>query len=180
MEHGPVNIRSLTAAVALVAAPLSAQHPAQPDSMPHSMMTMDEPMMQHMGPGMMKLMLYTPQHLLARKDALALTSDQVARLTALRDGSNGARDAASAEAQTHMKELEAVVDAPKADTAALKVHFQAAHNAMGKAHWAMLASAVQAKGVLTDPQRVKVQAWADSMHAWMQQHRQMMRPGRAH
>src|SRR2546426_5646208 len=34
-----------------------------------------------------------------------------------------------------------------------KVHFQAAHGAMGKAHWAMLASAVQARAVLSDAQR---------------------------
>jgi hypothetical protein len=177
-EYGPMNISSFVAAVALVAAPLSAQQP-RADSPPHPMM-MDESMMEQMGPGMMKVMLYTPQHLLARKDALALTADQVTRLTALRDGSKGARDAASAEAQAHIKELEAAADAPKPDTAALKVHFQAAHNAMGKAHWAVLVSSVQARTVLTDPQRAKVRAWADSLHAWMRQHREMMQPGRAH
>jgi len=145
-----------------------------------AMMMMDEPMMRQLGPGMMKLMLYTPQHLLARKDALALTADQVTRLTALRDGSKGAQDAAMAEAQTHVKEMEGVANASKPDTSALKVHFQAAHDAMGKAHWAMVASAVQARGVLTDPQRVKVQAWGDSMQVWMRQHQQMMQPGRPH
>ena len=120
------------------------------------------------------------QHLLGRKDALALSADQVTRLTVLRDGSKDAQDAAMREAQAHIKELEEGAAASKPDTAALKVHFQAAHTAMGRAHWAMLASAVQARGVLTDPQRVKVQAWADSMHAWMRQHRQMMQPGHAH
>lgn len=172
-----MNIRSFVAAVALGAAPLAAQHPGMADSMRHPMM-MDDAMMGQMG--MMKAMLYAPQHLLGRKDALALTADQVTRLTALRDASQGAHDAAMREAQTHVKELENVVDASRGDTAALKVHFQAAHAAMGKAHWAMLASAVRARAVLTEPQRVKVQAWADSMHAWMQQHRQMMRPSRSH
>ena len=112
--------------------------------------------------------------------SLGLTIDQVDRLTALREGTKAAQDAAEAEAQAHLKELEQVAGAPKPDTSALKLHFQAAHNAMGKAHWAMLASAVQARAVLTDAQRVRVQAWADSMQAWAEQHRKMMRPDRSH
>ncbi len=173
-----------------VAAPLVAQQPAMPDSMRHSMMgpgpmpgmgmMMEGSMMQEMGPVMMRVMLYTPQHLLARKDALALTADQVTRLTALREGSKTARDAAIADAMTHMKELETAANAPHPDTSALKTHFQAAHAAMGKAHWAMLASATQARAVLTDAQRTKVQVWADSMQAWMKQHRQMMNPAQPH
>ena len=159
----------LLGAVALAVAPLAAQQPM-----------MEGPMMQEMGPAMMKTMLYTPQHLLARKDALGLTAEQVGKLTALRDATKAAHDAAMVEAQTHMKELEQAADAPKPDTSAMKVHFQAAHNAMGKAHWAMLVSAAQARALLTDAQRTKVQVWADSMQAWMQQHRQMMPPGRPH
>lgn len=175
----------MTCKIALVAlalaAPLAAQ---QSDSMHHPMMgaghgmTMDDPMMERMGPSLMRMMLYTPQHLLARKDALGLTPDQVGRLAALRDGAKTARDAALAEAETHVKELEQVANAAKADTAALKTHFQAAHNAMGKAHWTMLASSAQARAVLTDAQRAKVQMWADSMQAWMQQHQRMMNPAR--
>jgi hypothetical protein len=167
-----------------LAAPLAAQ---QPDSMHHPMMgggpgmtMMDDPMMERMGPSMMRMMLYTPQHLLARKDALGLTADQVGRLTTLRDGAKTARDAALAEAETHVKELEQVANAAKADSAALKTHFQAAHTAMGKAHWAMLASSAQARALLTDAQRAKVQVWADSMQAWMQQHQKMMNPARPH
>ncbi|OLC49818.1 MAG: hypothetical protein AUH80_00585 [Chloroflexi bacterium 13_1_40CM_4_65_16] len=164
-----------------LAVPLAAQ---QSDTMHHPMMgagpgmMMDNPMMERMGPSMMRLMLNTPQHLLARKDALGLTPDQVGRLAALRDGAKTARDAALAEAETHVKELEQVANAAKADTAALKTHFQAAHNAMGKAHWTMLASSAQARAVLTDAQRAKVQMWADSMQAWMQQHQRMMNPAR--
>ncbi|PYO67430.1 MAG: hypothetical protein DMD69_10375 [Gemmatimonadetes bacterium] len=176
----------MTCKIALVAlalaAPLAAQ---QSDSMHHPMMgaghgmTMDDPMMERMGPSLMRMMLYTPQHLLARKDALGLTPDQVGRLTALRDGAKATRDAAMAEAETHLKELEQVANAAKADTAALKTHFQAAHTAMGKAHWTMLASSAQARAVLTDAQRAKVQIWADSMQAWTEQHRRMMNPGKS-
>jgi len=176
----------MTCKIALVAlalaAPLVAQ---QSDSMHHPVMgaghgmMMDDPMMERMGPSLMRMMLYTPQHLLARKDALGLTPDQVGRLTALRDGAKATRDAAMAEAETHLKELEQVANAAKADTAALKTHFQAAHNAMGKAHWTMLASSAQARAVLTDAQRAKVQIWADSMQAWTEQHRRMMNPGKS-
>lgn len=169
-----------------VAAPLGAQQAPKSDSLRHPMMgagrgmMMNDPMMEQMGPAMMRVMLYTPQHLLARKDVLALTADQLTRLTGLRDGAKVAHDAAMADAMTHMKELEQSANAAPPDTSALKTHFQAAHAAMGKAHWAMLASAAQARVVLTDAQRTKVQVWADSMQAWMQQHHQMMNPARPH
>lgn len=174
--------------VLAAAAPLAAQQPGKPDSMRHPMtepgpmsgMMMEGPTMERMGPAMMKLMLYAPQHLLARTDALGLTADQIARLTTLRDGSKTAQNAAMSEARLHMGAIEQAANAVKPDTAALKTHFQAAHGAMGRAHWAMLASAAQARAVLTDAQRAKVQVWADSMEAWRQQHRRMMPPGPPH
>ena len=171
--------------VIVLATPLAAQQAEKPDTMHHLMMgagremMMGDPMMERMGPSLMRMMLYTPQHLLARKDALGLTPDQVGRLTALRDGAKTARDAAMTEAETHLHELEQVANAAKADTAALKTHFQAAHTAMGKAHWTMLAASAQARAVLTDAQRAKVQVWADSMQAWTDQHRRMMNPGKS-
>src|SRR5690349_12356372 len=81
---------------------------------------------------------------------LALTPDQVFRLTALRDGVKAAHEAAEAEAQAHMKELDQAANAAQPDTVALKTHFQAAHAAMGKVHWLALAAAVQARSVLND------------------------------
>jgi hypothetical protein len=143
-------------------------------------MMMEGVMMDHMGPATMRMMLYAPQHLLARKDALGLAADQVIRLTTLRDGTKTAHDAAMNEAKPHLGAIEQAVDAAQPDTAALKSHFQVAHQAMGRAHWAMLAAAAQARAVLTDAQRAKVQVWADSMQAWRQQHRQMMPPDREH
>jgi hypothetical protein len=181
-----MNSKPWLAALVVLAAPLAAQQPGKPDTMRHPMMgpgpmspMMGDPMMQQMGPAMMKLMLYTPQHLLARSDALGLNDEQVKRLTGLRDAARTAHEAAMAEAQTHMKEMEQGATAAAPDTGALKVHFQAAHAAMGKAHWAMLVSAVQARAVLNGAQRAKVQVWADSMDAWMQQHRKMMNPTRS-
>ncbi|HEU5261550.1 MAG TPA: hypothetical protein VFU41_09035 [Gemmatimonadales bacterium] len=167
--------RRLLTVLMLAAAPLGAQQPS-----PMSEMMMEGPMREHMGPAMMGMMLYAPPHLLARKDALGLSADQVARLTALRDGTKTAHDAAMSEAKTHMDAIEQAVNAAKPDTAALKTHFQAAHAAMGKAHWAMLASAAQARAVLTEAQRARMQVWADSMQAWARQHRHMMNPNRPH
>ena len=171
-----MNRTSLLTLVALGAGPLTAQQPTPPAG--HMMG--DAMGMQQMMAPMMAVMAYTPQHLLAHKDALALTSDQVARLTQLRDATKTAQEAAVAEAANHLRELRAAADAPTPDTAAWKIHFQAAHAAMGKAHWVALASAAQAKTVLTDAQRSKIKTWADSMQTWTQQHRHMMKPGEPH
>ena len=171
-----MNRISMLGLAALAAGRLAAQQPAHPM---HPMM--DDPMaMQEMMGPMMQVMLYTPQHLLARKDALGLTPDQVSRLTALRAATQTGQDAAMSEGKTHLQELEQAANAAAPDTGAMKTHFQAAQAAMGRAHWLALASAVQGRAVLTDAQRAKLKAWADSMQTWMQQHRQMMKPGESH
>jgi hypothetical protein len=161
-----------------VSAPLAAQ---QPDSMKppmgmHPMMgdMMMTHMMDMMGP-MMRTMAFTPDHLLGRKDALDLTPQQVTRLTALRDGAKTAHDAAQAEMQAHMTELARAMSAAAPDTTAVRQHFQAAHAAMGRAHWAMLVAAAQARALLTDAQRGRVDGWADMME--MHEHARDGHPG---
>jgi hypothetical protein len=59
------------------------------------------------------------------------------------------------------------------DTSAIRPHFEAAHAAMGKAHWAMVAAAAQSRAVLTDAQRQKVDAWVTMMQQRMQQEHTM-------
>ncbi len=147
-----------------VAAPLAAQ---QPDSAKHGrMMQRHGPMMGHMshmaGP-MMRGMGYNPEHLLMKKDQLQLTAQQITRLTALRDAAKTAHDAAEADAKTHMNALHQVLQASTLDTTALRQHFQAAHGAMGNAHFAMLRATAQAKSVLNDAQRGRVEGWMDAM-----------------
>ena len=119
-------------------------------------------MMQMMGP-MMRGMGYSPEHLLMKKDQLQLTAQQVTRLTALRDAGKTAHDAAQADAKTHMDALHQVLQANAPDTTALRQHFQAAHSAMGTAHLAMLRATAQAKAVLNDAQRGRVEGWMDAM-----------------
>ena len=84
-----------------------------------------------------------------------------------------------ADAKAHVRAMQQAA-AGTLDTAAVKAHFEAAHAAMGKAHWLVLVSAVQAKVVLNDAQRTKVQAWTDSMQTWMEQHHRMMKPRESH
>lgn len=141
--------------IAALAMPAAAQQP-RPMGHDQQMKSHMDQMEAMMAP-MMSAMAFTPDHLLARKDSLGLTPQQVTRLTALRDAATTAHDAAAADAKAHMT---AVADAMKAaapDTSALKQHFDAAHAAMGKAHWAMLSAAAQARAALTDDQRARVE-----------------------
>lgn len=171
-----MTARYLVTLLALVAAPLGAQQPVKPDTakprmmgqrMQHEMMMHMQQMQEMMGP-MMRGMAFTPDHLLNRKDSLGLTADQVSRLTALRDAAKAAHDRAAAQAKAHMEGLAKVFTAAAPDTAAARQHFQAAHQAMGDAHWAMLRAAAQARAVLGDSQRSRVEGWVDAMQMMMQ------------
>jgi hypothetical protein len=151
----------------LAVTPLAAQQPGRPDSMGRGMRHerrggMQHPMMGEMMRPMMRIMAFTPAHLLKRKDALGLTAQQVTRLTTLRDAAKTAHDAAMADAKTHGEALAQTMKANAPDTATVRLHFQGAHAAKGTAHWAMLRAAAQARGVLTDAQRGRVDGWADS------------------
>jgi Spy/CpxP family protein refolding chaperone len=89
---------------------------------------------------------------------LKLTSDQVTKLTAIRDAAKPAHDAAVADFKTHAGAVSSGFQRASPDTSAIRPHFEEAHAAMGKAHWAALSAAAQAKAVLTDDQRKKVDA----------------------
>src|SRR5688572_6404793 len=103
-------MKSLSAFCSLMvlALPLVAQEPrpTQRDSARPRMMMQDREMShmsqmhEMMGP-MMRAMAFAPAHLLARKEALQLTPEQVNRLTALRDDMKKVHDGAAAEAKQH-------------------------------------------------------------------------------
>jgi len=161
---------------------LAAQQPAQPHRggmRPQAGMMQE---MEHMGAmdsmmaPMMQAMASTPEHLLAQKSALHLTSDQEARLTALRDAAKSEHDAAASQAAMHLREMAEALHTASPDTSVVKHHFQAAMGFMQTAHWAMLRSAAQAWPVLTDAQQHQVMAMADSMHmGGMMQHQGEMK-----
>src|SRR2546430_5392351 len=114
-----MNARPLLAALVLGTAPLAAQHPAAPG---HPMMGDPMALQDMMGP-MMQVLVYTPQHLLAHKEALGLTSDQVARLTTLRNAAETGEEAAMADAKAHVRAMQQAA-AGTLDTAAVKAHFE--------------------------------------------------------
>ncbi len=161
-------MKALTLAAALAAmtaVPLAAQQtatrrPAAPRSgtmQGHGMMMSDMmPGMDSMMAPMMHLMAYTPEHLLREKTTLHLTTDQQSELTTLRDAAKAAHDAAAQQSANHMREMEQAMGAATPDTAAVKMHFDAAHRFMGEAMWAMARSAAQAKALLTEAQRKQV------------------------
>ena len=155
------------ALLTLAAVPLAAQEPPSHQQhggqAPGAKMDHRMPMMEEMMAPMMRMMAFTPEHLLARKDALGLTPQQITRLTALGDAAKATHETAQADAKTHRDALVRTMAAASPDTAAVRQHFQAAHAAMGNAHWAMLRAAAQAKAVLTDAQRGRVDGWADAM-----------------
>ncbi len=160
--EGSMNRRSGLVLLALAAAPLAAQQPGMMMGHDQQMMAHMRQMEQMMAP-MMRAMAFTPDHLLARKDSLNLTPQQITRLTALRDAAKTAHDAAAAAGKMHMDAMAQAMNAASPDTAAVKAHFQEAHAGMGKAMWAMLAAAAQARAVLTDEQRARVDRWAGMM-----------------
>jgi len=153
---------AVVAVLAMAATPLMAQqhqaHPgaARPMAMHDDMM----PGMDSMMAPMMRAMAYAPQHLLRQKDALHLTSEQVAELTTLGDAAKATHDAAAQQAKMHLGEMEQVMQAAVPDTAAVKMHMDAAHRFMGDAMWAMMRSAAQSRALLTDAQRTQVDAMA--------------------
>ena len=159
----------LAVAAAVLAFPLAAQQPGgQQPGMMHAQ-GMHGEMMRGMGMDsmmatMMRSMAFAPEHLLMRKTALRLTSQQEARLTALHDAAQPIHDAAARAALMHAQAMEQAMRATTPDTNAVQSHFQAAHAAMGAAHWAMVSASLQARGVLTDAQRRQLEAMADSMH----------------
>jgi hypothetical protein len=165
----------ITISLCCIAAPLVAQdttHARRPGQRARAGMGqrgarggMDDMMgmMRQMMAPLMRVMAYTPEHLLSRKDSLKLTSDQVSRLTAIQNSAKSDHDAAVADIKTHLDELSKAFQTASPDTNALRMHFDAAHTAMGKAHWVMLSAAAQARTALTDAQRQKVDAWVQAM-----------------
>jgi hypothetical protein len=153
---------SLLVAAALGAAlavPLTAQHahgPPPADSARRPGMPGMPGMPERMGmQGSHDAMAFTPAHLLEQRERLALTPAQVARLEALRDAARAIHDPAAATARAHDDSLAVALDAALPDTAVVARHFRAHHEAMGRAHGAMLHAAAQAKALLTEAQRAQ-------------------------
>ena len=144
--------------LACTAVPLTAQQPGMRHD-EHSRMSMKSHMDEMMAP-MMGVMAYAPDHLLDRKESLKLTTQQITRLTSLQEGAKKAHEQCAADAKPHMDAIAQALRVAAVDTVALKQHFEGAHAAMGKGHWAMFGVALQARAALTDEQRTQVDQWS--------------------
>src|SRR5206468_7196801 len=164
----------ITLSLCCIAAPLAAQdtsharHPAMRPGMGRGGMDEMMGMMREMMAPMVGVIAYTPGHLLAQKDSLKLTPDQVSKLTNIENSAKAAHETGAADFKTHMGAVSQVFKTAAPDTTALRPHFEAARAAMGKAHWAMVAAAAQSRAVLTDAQRQKVDGWVTMMQQRMQ------------
>ncbi len=167
----------ITLSLCCIAAPLAAQdtshHPGMRPGMGRPGMDEMMGMMREMMAPMVGVIAYTPGHLLAQKDSLKLTPDQVTKLTNIENSAKAAHETGAADFKTHMGAVSQAFQTAAPDTTTLRPHFEAAHAAMGKAHWAMVAAAAQSRAVLTDAQRQKVDAWVTMMQQRMQQEHTM-------
>jgi len=155
-SHTMMRTLSLVAAAtAVLALPLAAQQMG--GTMGGGQMQ-GMPMMDSMMAPMMRSMATAPERLLLRKNALHLTADQVTQLTALRDAARPARDSAAQQAMMHLNEMNEVMHTAAPDTAAVRMHFEAALRFMGQAHLVMLDAAAAGRALLTDDQRKQLDA----------------------
>lgn len=188
---------ALSVALVLMAGPLAAQQQQQqPPPPPPQPAPAQGPRMGMKGmggmrgmPGMMGLMgmqgpgrefrevgLYAPRLLIARRQALGLSAEQVSRLEAWAQEARQAADKAAAEARTHWDQLAEIWKQPAPDPNQVRSHAQAAMQAMQAARLAHLVAAAQAKAVLTPEQRGRLEGWADARRMAMRR-RWFDRPG---
>jgi len=163
-----MNAAALAATLGVLGtAPMTAQQPAPrqgpPAGGPPPQGQMEQPRMPGPGAGFpgFAVIMFDPSRLLERRETLALTADQVTRLSALETDLKTAREKAQTDAKPHREELEKLLQATAPDVAQVRTHAQALMQAEQGAQLATLATAVQAKGVLTPEQRGRVQGWAE-------------------
>jgi Spy/CpxP family protein refolding chaperone len=106
-------------------------------------------------------MPFDPARLLARKDALGLSAQQVGRLTALENNTKPGMTAALQQIKTERAAIAAGLNADAPDTVQLKRHYEALQTAAGNAHWARVSTSLEARAVLSQEQRGKVRGWAE-------------------
>lgn len=151
----------IAVALALTAGPAIAQHHPEHGGQARPA----APGMQGMQDDMaaMHLKAFQPDQLLAKRADLQLTADQVTRLERIAADVKTRVDQAKA---THEQRKQQMMEALAADNPSKDVvagHFQAAHGAMGAAHWAEMEAGLAAMAVLTDTQRAAVKSAGHGM-----------------
>ena len=107
-----------------------------------------------------RLGAFSPERLLARKDDLQLSDQQVAQLTTLQEQTAATVAQATESHDTHRAQLMEAMAAESVDRNAVLSHMEAAHAAMGTVRRTELQSLFQAMEILTAEQKDMVNGWA--------------------
>ena len=112
-------------------------------------------------PLMMEMHVYSPAHLLDRRETLSLTDQQVQRFTQLQTEFQAAHERARQEAEEHVRQAQQAWVGGDANGVA--THVRAGMEAMQQAHLAMVTASTAVRAALTAEQRARVQGWTDAM-----------------
>ncbi|MEX1999410.1 MAG: Spy/CpxP family protein refolding chaperone [Gemmatimonadales bacterium] len=123
--------------------------------------------MMHAMPLAREIQAFRPGALLERRERLSLTEQQVQRLTALQTELQATHERTRTEVQARMAEAHTAWQG--GDSRAANAASQAVMQTLLAGHMAALHGATQARGVLTEEQRGRVQGWMDAGNARMHQ-----------
>ncbi|GIW52170.1 MAG: hypothetical protein KatS3mg081_1525 [Gemmatimonadales bacterium] len=167
----------LTLAALAGAAPLAGQQPPQERPGPERVRVMMERMAQRLGGPAFD---YSPERLIARREALGLTPEQVQRLESLAQEVRRAREAADSVARARGPQVEQLWREAAPNVDQLRSQAEAILQARQRAEIAALAAAAQAKALLTAEQRGRVAGWADVRRGLMERRMRGMERMREH
>jgi len=92
---------------------------------------------------------FAPEALLAHREELELSDDQITKLTALQHRADSAAAQAHAPAHAAMAGLQQALASERPDVDDVRRLFEAHQTAMGKVQWAHAEAALEARGLLT-------------------------------
>lgn len=144
----------------LAAAPLAAQEP--PRGEPQGAERRGPLPGRLLGPLMGPAFDYAPSRLIARREALGLTPEQVQRLESLAQEVRRARGLADSTARARRQRIEQIWREATPDASRLRTEVEAVMQAWQRAALTALTAAAEAKAVLTPEQRGRVSGWADA------------------
>jgi Spy/CpxP family protein refolding chaperone len=117
-----------------------------------------------MGPGAWDANLGRPGvgQLLRRRQALQLTDEQVERFEELEVQLQAGRETAMAELREHQNQLRTAWQAESPDVERIREHMLASSTIWQSHRADAMAAALEARSLLTDEQRGRVQGWRDA------------------
>ncbi len=149
---------ALLAAVMVAALPAQEAAPAPRPDRPQARPRRHAPGIGQDRPG---APAYSPHALIARREFLALSDQQVSRMEALAEGVRSVRERAAESVQQHRDALQEAWQADQPDVSAIRRHAEALYQAQHEVRLAELTAAAEAKGLLTAEQQGKLRGWMD-------------------